>query len=254
MEVALPPDQETTLDFLVERNERITIGGAVGISPADLKESNFTGVHAQTIVADANVKALQEAQVTDPLFCEHYAYSRYNGKMTRYGPEFVPDASQRSCLRAKSTVMAERFMNEHAEVSSIAKPILCADSACVQSHLDNTAPNATNVSKFIEGSNVYNAVRTFENVNATCEKCWGHWTAAGMMSQAMHISGPGHPDYDEVGRYSFTCKTAMNSVKTEHKNPYDNLPMDSVIPKGQIVAGKHSANDSYVTCSAEKIQ
>jgi hypothetical protein len=255
MEVELPPGQERTLDFLIERNERITVHGVLGVSRKDLKESHFTGVHAQMIVADANVKALQEAQVTDPLFCAHYAYSRYTGRMTRYGPEFVPDASQTSCLKAKSTVMAERFMNEHAEVSSITKPILCADSACVQSHLDNTVPNATNVSKFIEGSNVYNAVRTFENVNTTCEKCWGHWTATGIMNQAMHISGPGRPDYDELDRYNFTCKTVIKSdYKPERENPYDKLPMGSVIPKRQTVAGKHSANDSYVTCSAEKIQ
>jgi hypothetical protein len=74
------------------------------------------------------------------------------------------------------------------------------------------------------------------------------------MNQAMHISGPSRPDYDQVDRYDFSCKTSMNHVESERNNPYDNLPMDSVIPKGQIVAGKHSANDSYVTCSAQKTQ
>jgi hypothetical protein len=169
IEVPFPPGQETTLDFLIERNESITVDGAVGVSPKSLKESHFTGVHAQIIVAHADVKALQEAQLTDPRFCEHYAGLRYTGKMTRYGPELVPDSSFTSCMKAQSAVMAERFMNEHADVSSITKPILCADPTCVQDHLDNTVPNATNVSKFIEGSNVYKAVRTFENVNATCE-------------------------------------------------------------------------------------
>jgi hypothetical protein len=238
IEVPFPPGQETTLDFLIERNESITVDGAVGVSPKSLKESHFTGVHAQIIVAHADVKALQEAQLTDPRFCEHYAGLRYTGKMTRYGPELVPDSSFTSCMKAQSAVMAERFMNEHADVSSITKPILCADPTCVQDHLDNTVPNATNVSKFIEGSNVYKAVRTFENVNATCEKCRGNWTATGIMNQAMHISGSSRPDYDEADRYDFTCKTDT----------------DSVIPKGQIVAGKHSANDSNVTCSAQKIQ
>ena len=254
MEVPFPPGQETTLDFLIERNESITVAGALGVSPKNLKESHFTGVRAEIIAAGADVRALQEAQVTDPRFCEHYAALRYTGKMTRYGPELVQDSSFTSCLKAKSTVMAERFMNEHAEVSSLTKPILCADPACVQGHLDNTVPNATNVSMFLEGSNAYKAVRTFENLNATCEKCWGHWTVTGRMNQAMHISGPSRPDYDQVDRYDFSCKTSMNHVESERNNPYDNLPMDSVIPKGQIVAGKHSANDSYVTCSAQKTQ
>jgi len=258
MEVPFPPDQETALNLLIQRNERITVGNAVGVSPKNLKESHFTGVRVQRIVGDAGVKAtraLQEAQVTSQLFCERYAVLRYTGKMTRSGPDLVPDSSQRACLTAQSTAMAERFMNEHAEVSSIATPILCADSTCVQSHLDNTVPNTTNVSKFIEGSKVYNAVRTFENLNATCEKCRGHWTATGIMSQAMYISGPGRPDYDEVDRYNFTCKTVMGSRPNQPgKNPYDGLPLGSVIPEGQIVAGKHSANDSYVTCSAQKIQ
>jgi hypothetical protein len=90
IEVPFPPGQETTLDFLIERNESITVDGAVGVSPKSLKESHFTGVHAQIIVAHADVKALQEAQLTDPRFCEHYAGLRYTGKMTRYGPELVP--------------------------------------------------------------------------------------------------------------------------------------------------------------------
>ena len=258
MEVPFPPDQETTLDFLIEKNERITVGGAVGVQRKSLKESRFTGVRAQRIAGDAGIKAtkdLQEAQVTDQLFCAHYASLRYTGKMTRNGPDLVPDPSHRTCLRAQSAAMAERFMNEHAEVSSIAKPILCADSNCVEAHLDNTVPNATNFSKFIDGSNAYMAVRTFENVDATCEKCWGHWTATGIMNQAMHISGPGHPDSSKIDRYSFTCKTVLGSLpNSNRKSPYDGLPAGSVIPAGQTVAGKHSANDTYVTCSAEKIQ
>jgi hypothetical protein len=153
--------------------------------------------------------------------------------------------------------MAERFMNEHSEISSVTGVVLCPDSTCVRSHADSTVPNTANVSKFIEGANVHNAIRTFENVKATCENpeatgeiCMvrtllgfraGHWTVSGTMNEAFHVSGNGRPDDDEVDIYQFTCTTFVNSRDTH-----------DLIPKGQTIAGKHSANDSYVTCSAQR--
>jgi len=284
IEVPLPPDQQTSLNFLIERNEKVTIHGEVRVPLQAAKQSNWTGVRAQTIVTDAGpalIRSLQEAQVSNPGFCDHYAALRYTGKMTPYKkgvgsfPELVPDPSKGVCLKARAIVMAERFMNEHAEITSVTGVVLCPDSKCVQSHLDSTVPNTTNVSKFIEGAFVHNAVRTFESVKPTCENpgepgaqkltvensgqdClvkgmygYGHWAVTGAMNEAMHVTSSSQPDYDELNIYNFTCTASVNPLRT-HSNEAGPKDTHDMVSKGQIVAGKHSANDSYVTCSTQR--
>ncbi len=218
IEVPFPPEQETTVDFLIDRNEKATIYGRVKVSRDVVKESNYTAVRAQVVVGQEGqtlIKSLQDSQIDDPAFCKHYAFERFTGEMTRYNrstgssPEYVPDLSLRDCLSARATAMAERFMNEHAEVAS------------------------------------GNAVPTFENVNSVIENSGAkrrftlaEWVVTGTTNQAMHVSGSGQPDHNEVNLYQFTCTVSMDT------------PL--LVPKGQTLAGKHSANDSYVTCNEQR--
>jgi hypothetical protein len=253
-EVPLPG---ATNEFLIERLEKITLGGSIEVPVQTLKESNWIGITGLVVVAmegQDTIKALQEAQVSDYRYCQSYPFMKFTGKTIKFSggvQQWVPTTSFHACVEARAKVMTERFLNEHSEMQGVTGVTLCADENCAQSHQDNTVPNKTNTSTYSDGGSAYNATRTFENVVATCEKCYGHWTVTGLMN--VSTSSAGHGDSTEVSRYNFTCKAALNAPDTR-TNPYDKLPMGSVVPKGQTVVGKHSPNDSVVTCSTQRTQ
>jgi hypothetical protein len=264
-EVPLPPEAGATNEFLIERLEKITLGGSIEVPIQTLKETKWTGITGLVVVATKGqnaIEALQEAQVSDYHFCQYYPFEKFTGKTIKGVQDWVPTTSFQACAEARAKVMAERFLNEHSEMQGVTGVTLCADENCVQSHQDNTVPTKTNISTYLDSRmidgkmqvrNVHQATRTFENVVAACEKCYGHWTVTGVMNVSTVISGAGHGDYTEVSRYTFACKAALTPPDTR-LSPYDKLPIGSVVPKGQSVVGKHSPNDSVVTCSTQRTQ
>jgi len=197
----------TTIDFLIDRSERATIYGVLEVSRDTVKAANYTETHGQVVVGAEGqtlIKSSQEARVSNQAFCKHYAAARFTGQFKRvlsgnmfiYMSVNVPDQSLGLCLKGKATAMGEQFMNEHADVSGQVR-------------------------------------RTFENVNVACENgatarpnegyvgtClakfsnftgpeYEHWAVTGTVKEAMHVSGAGQPDHDEVNTHQFTCSVSM---------------------------------------------
>jgi hypothetical protein len=134
----------TTMNFLIDRSERVNITGIVQDDRKDVKATHYNGIRAQVVggaEGQTLIKSLQEARADEPHFCKHYVSERFTGNFKVYPgttvPQEVTDLSLSYCLRGKARAMALKAVREQVDASGSSRRYLNVNTACSVPDKDN---------------------------------------------------------------------------------------------------------------------